>query len=361
MSTTPVKFAIVGAGVIGRWHGLVMSEIDGAALVAVIDTVPERASALAKERGGSAFTSLAEALEHVEFDAVAVCVPSGIHAEIAIEALNAGKHVVVEKPVDIDLAKVDQLADAHRRAGTVLTVISQHRFDPSTEVVFKAIADGRLGRLTSGIASCAWWRSQDYYDSGDWRGTWELDGGGALMNQSVHTIDLLLAAMGRPVEVFAYGDTLAHSGIEVEDTAVAVVKFESGALGVIHGTTAAYPGLSARLQVHGDKGSAVIDDDQLVYIHAHDGRSLSDLGGDAGTNQLEEFQHAAPRRGAGVTGSRDPGALSDAHHYQYANFLAAVAGIEKVRVGLAESRAALAVILAIYESKRTGQPVSLHS
>ena len=146
-------------------------------------------------------------------------------------------------------------------------VISQHRFDPATDIAVAAIEAGELGRLTSGIASIDWWRGQSYYDSGDWRGTWELDGGGAMMNQGVHTVDLLIAAMGRPVEVFAYTGTLAHERSRPRTSRSAVVKFESGALGVIHATTAAYPGLSARVQVHGDKGSVVIDNDELTYIH----------------------------------------------------------------------------------------------
>jgi UDP-N-acetyl-2-amino-2-deoxyglucuronate dehydrogenase len=151
------------------------------------------------------------------------------------------------------LEKTDQIIEPQRAAGTVMTVISQHRFDPATEVTLAAIRNGELGRITSGIASIDWWRGQSYYDSGDWRGTWELDGGGALMNQGVHTVDLLVAALGEPVEVFAYTGTLAHERIETEDAAVDVVKFASGALGVLHGSTAAYPGLSARLQVHGDR------------------------------------------------------------------------------------------------------------
>src|SRR5439155_11975886 len=142
------------------------------------------------------------------------------------------------KPAEITVERTNEIIEAQQKAGTLVTVISQHRFDPATEATLAAIERGELGRLTSGIASIDWWRGQSYYDSGDWRGTWELDGGGALMNQGAHTVDLLIAAMGRPVEVFAYTGTLSHERIEVEDTAVAVVKFASGALGVIHGTPA---------------------------------------------------------------------------------------------------------------------------
>lgn len=354
MNSAPLKFAIVGAGVIGRWHALVMSELDGVELAAVVDVVPERASELADAHGVRSFGSLADALRDGDFDAVAICTPSGMHADHAIEALQAGKHVLVEKPVDIALDKADALAQAHKAAGVTLGVVSQHRFDASTEILMEAIAAGELGDLTSAVASVAWWRSQEYYDSGDWRGTWELDGGGALMNQSVHTIDLMLGAMGKAVEVMAYGGTLAHERIDVEDTAVAVLRFASGAVGVIHGTTAAYPGLSARLQIHGSRGSVVIDDDELIYVHRADRPASS--GAD---NQLADFASRLTASAQGPTGSREPGALSNAHHDQYRDFLHAVRGGERPRVGLAEARSALAVILAIYESQRTGKPVSL--
>ena len=359
MSTTsPItrpRFAIVGAGVIGKQHGLVMSQLDDRLeLVAVVDVELDRAQALAAERGGKAFASLAEALDGADIDVVSVCTPTGLHGVVAIEALEAGKHVVIEKPAEVTTAKTDEIIAAQKRAGTLVTVISQHRFDPATEAVLKAIQDGRLGRLTSGIAAIDWWRSQRYYDSGDWRGTWELDGGGAMMNQGVHTVDLLIAALGRPVEVFAYTGTLAHDRVETEDVAAAVVKFESGALGMVHASTSVYPGLSARLQVHGDHGSAVIDNDQLTYIHLAP-QDAPEGAGDPpdADNQVSELGSDAAAAG------RDPGRLSDAHRLQYLNVLAALAGTEELRVDLATNRQAIAVITGAYESARTGAPVSL--
>jgi UDP-N-acetyl-2-amino-2-deoxyglucuronate dehydrogenase len=335
--TTERSIAVVGAGVIGKHHGLVISQLaDRLRLAAVVDTVSERAEQLAAERGGKPFTSLSDALSTEDIDIVVVCTPTGRHREVAIEALAAGKHVIVEKPAEITVERTDEIIEAQRKAGTVVTVISQHRFDPSTETTLGAIERGELGRLTSGIASIDWWRGQSYYDSGDWRGTWELDGGGALMNQGVHTVDLLVAALGRPVELFAYTGTLAHERIEVEDVATAVVRFESGALGVLHATTSAYPGLSARLQVHGDRGSAVIDDDQLVFL------------GDS-----REAARAVPTAGS------NPGQLSDAHRLQYLNFLAALDGTEELRVDLETNRRSIAVITGVYESARTGRPVRL--
>jgi UDP-N-acetyl-2-amino-2-deoxyglucuronate dehydrogenase len=362
-SEAPVRLALVGAGVIGKHHGRVVGELGGRIdLVAVVDLHLERAEQLAAECGGRPFASLAEALAAVDVDVVTVCTPTGRHAEVAIEALTAGKHVIIEKPAEVTLAKTDEIIAAQRRAGTLVTVISQHRFDPATEVTLEAIGRGELGRLTSGIASIDWWRGQSYYDSGDWRGTWELDGGGALMNQGVHTVDLLVATLGRPVEVFAYTATVAHERIEVEDVAVGVVKFANGALGVLHATTAAYPGLSARLQVHGDQGSAVIDNDELSFFHrTPQGSSAEDRAyGSATTsiNQVADYPEAAGA--AAETAGSNPGQLApNAHRLQYENFLAALAGEEPLRVDLETNRRSIAVITAVYESARTGRPVPL--
>lgn len=343
------RVAVVGAGVIGKHHGKVISQLaDRIELVAVVDVIPEKAEELAAKHGGRAFRELGPALNAEDIDVVVVCTPTGKHGELAIEALDAGKHVIVEKPAEITVARTDEIIAAQQKAGTLVTVISQHRFDPSTEQVLGAIARGELGRITSGIASIDWWRGQSYYDSGDWRGTWALDGGGALMNQGVHTVDLLVAALGNPVEVFAYTGTLAHQRIEVEDVAAAVVRFESGALGMLHATTAAYPGLSARLQVHGDRGSAVIDNDQLVFFQVTA----------EGENPQERLMGTNTAREVPTAGS-DPGMLSDAHKSQYENFLAALDGTEEIRVDLVTNRRSIGVITGVYESARTGKPVAL--
>jgi predicted dehydrogenase len=330
-------------------------------LVAVVDPHADRAQQIVDEHGGRSYAGLTEALADTEVDIVTVCTPTGRHGELAIEALRAGKDVIIEKPAEITVERTDEIIAAQQASGRLVTVISQHRFDPATEITVEAIANGELGRLTSGIASIDWWRGQTYYDSGDWRGTWELDGGGALMNQGVHTVDLLVATLGRPVEVFAYTDTLAHERIEVEDVAVGVVRFESGALGVLHATTAAYPGMSARLQVHGDRGSVVIDSDKLSFIHrtAAEASAQERAYGksDAADNQVADYPEAS---GAALTAGADPGQLGIvAHRRQYENFLASLDGTEQVRVDLATNRQALAIITGVYESARTGRPVRL--
>jgi predicted dehydrogenase len=294
-----VRFAVVGCGVIGALHAEVLDAGEDTAVSVLVDSDPAAADAVASRLGGATpiTTSLDAALARDDVDAVAVCVPSGAHAQIAVAALEAGRHVVVEKPVDVTIEAAAPIvaAAAAAPAGTVATVISQHRFDPASVVVRDAITAGRFGRVTSAVATVSWWRSQSYYDSGAWRGTWELDGGGALMNQGVHTVDLLLWFLGTPVEVTAHTGLLAHERVEVEDTVAAVVRFESGALATLHATTAAYPGLSVRLQVLGDAGSAVIDDDRLRYFHSKE-LAAAEAAGDAGVsdNQGDRSDRSRP-------------------------------------------------------------------
>ena len=352
MSAQKIRFALVGAGVIGNTHAKALADLpDVAELVAVVDRDPAKARELAARYGVSVATDDLDAvLRRADIDAVTICTPSGVHADGAVAALDAGKHVVVEKPIDITLAAADRIIDAEKRSGKTVAVISQHRFDRSTEKVLDAVRDGHLGTITSAIASHAWWRGQSYYDSGDWRGTWALDGGGAVMNQTVHTINLMITTVGVPVEVFAYTGRLAHEGIEVEDTAAAVVKFASGALGIIHGTTAAYPGLDASLRIFGSKGSAVITDDELVFFHAHVG-AAPEIGMQApiAENQVTDDDKLLPSdRGLGL-----------GHRRQFADFIDAVNTGRAPRVGTAEARTAVSVILAMYESAASGTPVKL--
>jgi len=274
-------------------------------------------------------------------------------------ALAAGCHLIIEKPLDVRVARALPLvrqANAAAARGQVTSVISQRRFDPASQVVAKAIRDGRFGRITSGLASIAWWRGQDYYDSGAWRGTIALDGGGATMNQGIHAVDLLRWFLGRPVEIYAETARTAHEHIEVEDTAVATVRFESGALATILATTAAYPGVAARVQVHGSRGSAVIDNDRLEYFHsAGDAGSTGGYGraGDESTNQalneLPQYDVPVEHRGADV-------ALIP-HLRQYDDIAKAIDKGARPLVDVNEAFLSLALVESIYRSAKEQMPV----
>jgi UDP-N-acetyl-2-amino-2-deoxyglucuronate dehydrogenase len=342
--TDELTVAVVGAGIIGRNHANAILRTPGLRIVAVVDPVTAAAADLAATLPSApiCYASLTDALVSAKPEVVVICTPSGQHVGQALEALAAGTHVVIEKPLDVSVARARPLLAAARSApGRVVSVISQHRFDPSTVAIRSAIDAGRLGRLTSAVATVPWWRGQDYYDSAGWRGTVALDGGGALMNQGVHTLDLLLHFLGRPVSVFAYTDRLAHTGIEVEDVLVAVLRFETGALATLHATTAAYPGAGVRIQVHGSGGSAVLRDDQLEYAALSDPATVAtDLPG------AEPFGSPKPADSFVV-----------GHLRQYEDIVDAIRVGRAPGVGVEDGFLALAVVEAIYESAKTGQPV----
>jgi predicted dehydrogenase len=362
MSTLNV--AITGCGVIGRTHAVALQAFPEVRIVALVDAIPAASESLAdfiETKGGTRppqFTTLQEAFGAVEIELVALATPSGLHIQQGLEVLAAGKHVVIEKPLDVDLSRAQEIEAAANEAaakGVVASVISQHRFDQSSVAVADAVAKGRFGRLTSAIASVAWWRGQAYYDSGDWRGTWSMDGGGALMNQGVHTVDLLLWFMGRPVEIHAHTARLAHERIEVEDTAVATITFENGGLAVLHATTAAYPGLTVRVQLMGSEGSAVVDNDRLQYFHTRDaGGESADMGLQGGGNQASEELAKYP---AEDYEAKDPTVYPAGHVRQYRDILAAIAGGTQPGVTVSDAVNALAAVRSVYVSATLGQPV----
>jgi predicted dehydrogenase len=349
--TTRLNVAIVGCGTIGLNHARAIARHPQLTITALVDAVPEAASSLADRVAEDAdrpdeFTSLTDALSQAPVDIVVICTPSGLHVTAAEEAIAAGKHVVIEKPLDTSLARARRILELSRQAesgGLVVSVISQHRFDPASVVVAEAARSGRLGTLTSGLASVAWWRGQDYYDSGRWRGTWELDGGGAVMNQGVHTVDLLLWVLGRPVEISAQTALLAHERIEVEDIAVATIRFESGALAVLHATTAAFPGTGVRLQVHGDRGSAVIHDDQLEFFAA-DGDPADRAG---------QVVPVPDIRG----NSKEEGAFVVGHLRQYEDVVEAILQHRPPGVRVQDAFESLCAVQAVYLSATSGRPV----
>ncbi|MFE4541862.1 Gfo/Idh/MocA family protein [Arthrobacter sp. NPDC056727] len=362
-----LRVAIAGCGVIGRTHAAAVRELPELQVTALVDEITEASEALADwvQEGGeprpATFRTLTEALASPAVDLVIIATPSGLHIVQALEVLEAGKHVVIEKPLDVNLDRANEIlaaaADAEGK-GLVASVISQHRFDPASRAVDEARRAGRFGRLTSAIASVSWWRSQGYYDSGAWRGTWAMDGGGAVMNQGVHTVDLLLWFLGRPVEINARTALLAHDGLEVEDTAVATVTFESGALAVLHATTAAYPGLTVRLQVMGSKGSAVIDNDRLEYFHAADAADSTESsmgllgGGNQAANELAKYPEEQVE-------ALDPTVYPAGHVRQYRDIVAAIREGRPAGVTVRDAVTALATVRSLYLSATLGHAVRI--
>ena len=279
----PLRVALVGAGVIARTHARIAEAHEDLVLTAIIDPVLPAAEALAAETTAqtadpAVFGSLADALGAASFDLVVITTPSGSHAQLAEEALDAGCHVIIEKPVDIDLHRARRLAARAEESDRVVSVMTQRRFAPAVQAVSRAVRNGRFGAVTSGTATLAWWRDDAYYDSAAWRGTWASDGGGALMNQGIHTVDVLLSLMGRPVTVSGVAVTVGHDRLEVEDVAGAVITFENGAVATLLASTAAFPENSTRIQVHGTRGSAYLQDGLLEYFHADDAHDGSPRG-----------------------------------------------------------------------------------
>ena len=342
-------FGIVGCGLIGEFHARAIQAIPEAELVAVADVVEASARRLAEKFGCRYFTDVGKMLRLDEIDIVTICTPSGLHADTAVPAAAAGKHVIVEKPLDITLERVDRINDAARKHGVRVCGIFPSRFHDAAQATKKAVDAGRFGRITLGDAYVKWWRSQEYYDKGGWKGTRALDGGGALMNQSIHAIDLLQWFMGDVEQVSAFAGTLAHERIEVEDTAVAALRFRSGALGVIEGATSVFPGFLKRLEICGSGGSVVMEEENIVHW-----KFAQEQPEDA---RIREDFAAKTKTGGGAA---DPAAIGfEGHRRQFVDFIRAIETRTEPLVNGEEARKAVEIILAIYRSAQSGRPVNL--
>ncbi|MDD4797589.1 MAG: Gfo/Idh/MocA family oxidoreductase [Eubacteriales bacterium] len=347
-----INCAVVGLGAIGPTHVEAILDTPGAKLYAVCDVVADKADAVAAQQGCKAYYDFDELLKDEAVQLVHLCVPSGYHADLGVRAAAAGKHVLVEKPIDVTLEAADRLIRACEEAGVLLSCISQHRFDDAIEKAHEALTKGWFGTLTFGGSHTKWYRSQEYYDSGDWRGTWALDGGGALMNQSVHYVDMLQYLMGPVDEVSAYCATRAHTGIEVEDVAVAAVKFQNGAIGLLEGNTAAFPGFHTRLDINGTQGSVIIESDALrEWRFAAEGEESAGFYGKT-TGALKQQGPAGGAASAAIGAS--------SHQKQIADVVDAILEGRAPRITGRDARAPLSVILAVYESARTGKPVKVN-
>jgi UDP-N-acetyl-2-amino-2-deoxyglucuronate dehydrogenase len=363
-----IRFGVIGCGSIGPTHCGAILQIDDAELAAVADVVAEKAEKVAKKFDVTrVYHSDAELLADPEIDAVCICTPSGMHAEGAIAAMRAGKHVVVEKPMDVSLEACDRMIAAEDETGKKLAIISQHRFDAATVLVKQAIDSGKLGKIVLADATVKWWRTQGYYDSGDWRGTWAMDGGGALMNQGVHTVDLLQWLTGGVATLYAQTRTAAHERIEVEDVAVAALTFHNGAVGTLTATTAAWDGFPVRIDIYGTEGTAIIEGDRLKTLRFKSGEeyqseeaavhALSVAKGGTASVKDEAATRLTVSSGSAAA---DPGAVwGDAHRAQIEDFLHAIRTGGKPLIDGREGKKPLEIILGVYRSARTGLPVNL--
>jgi UDP-N-acetyl-2-amino-2-deoxyglucuronate dehydrogenase len=345
-------FGIVGCGVIAPTHVRAIEALPRARLVGVADIDQAKAERLADQEQVTAFADLGAMLADPTVDVVTVCVPSGLHAQVGIEAANAGKHLIVEKPIDVSLDAADRLLAAVGDAGVTMTVISQHRFSPGHQYLRGLVGSGALGRPVLGEAIVKWYRSQGYYDSAAWRGTWALDGGGAVMNQGVHYVDLLRWIMGPVTSITAVCSTRAHTGIEVEDVALATVRFESGAVGLIEASTAVFPGFAARLEVTGTLGTVIVEDGVVISEELMGAREVGDYGARAPAPASEAAPAAPP---ADPAAAADPAALSQSGHVaQFADFIDAIDRGRPPAVTGMEARTTLALVLALYAAAGVG-------
>ncbi len=325
----PLGFGLVGCGVIAETYAAALGGLDEAHLVAVTDVITERAERFAAEHGVARAGSLQELLAMPEVQVVCICAPSGLHAEIGLAVAEAGKHVVVEKPIDVSLGAARRLIEGAKAHGVSLSVIAQQRYNPGMKRAKALLDQGRLGRLLEVWASVPWYRSAAYYQSGSWRGTWAMDGGGAFMNQGVHYADLVCWLCGQPEVVAAQCATLNHE-IEVEDVALALLRFENGAVGMLEATTLAYPGFETELRISGSRGTIVLRNGALVA------GGLEDLGED------ETLARAGALK------------MPDGHRAQLADIVEAIIEGDEPSVGGEDGYRALKFVLDVYEAAGLG-------
>ncbi len=341
-----VKFGIIGTGAIAKLHAEALSMTDNAELYIVYDKVPERAASFAQKHNCRMATSFDELLAS-EVEAVTIATPSGLHAEVAIPAARAGKHVLCEKPLEVTVSKTNDLVRTCESSNVRLSAVFQSRFSRSVQTIKKAVDAGRFGEPVLAAASVRWYRNPEYYASATWRGTWALDGGGALMNQGIHTVDLLLYFNGDVSEVTGRIARLRHKSIEVEDTVVAMLKFKNNSLGTIEASTACAPGFPRRVELSGTKGSVMLEDDRIIRWSFADERP-----------EDEEIRRVFGMGEEMHGGSRDPNAISpEGHRRQISELAEAILNGQGLTTPGAEGKRAVELICAVYESARTGTTI----
>ncbi len=327
---------------IGNFHAKAITDMTGGTLHSVLSTRLEAAEKLTSEYGGTAYDNLDAFLADEELDIITVATPSGAHLDCTLAALRAGKHAIVEKPLEVTLERIDQLITASKESGKTLAAILNRRFHPGMDAFKKAADENRFGTLASASAYIKWYRDQAYYDSAAWRGTWALDGGGALMNQSIHTVDALIYLAGPVKSVQATTACLAHERIEVEDHCVAMIEFESGARGVIEASTCTWSkdGHPARVQLSGTEGSVFLADESFeIWDFKNEQPEDAEI-----KSTLMKGQEAG-------LGANDPTAINTYQHQRnFEEVVTAIAEGREPSTSATEARKSVELITAIYRS-----------
>jgi predicted dehydrogenase len=346
-SRSTLGFGIIGVGMIAHYHAQAIAATQGGRLVGVATRNSENARAFAaKHAVPFVTTSVAELVARPDIDVVCITTPSGAHLEPALAAVRAGKHLVVEKPIEITVERTDELLRAADAAGVKISPIFQARFGEGARALKAAIEAGRFGRLVLASAYVKWHRSREYYNG--WKGTLALDGGGAAINQGIHGIDLLQWFAGMPVEVYARKTRRVYEHIEAEDTLSATLHYPDGALGSIEATTAAWPGWSRRIEICGENGSARLEDDHLAEWKFRTALPEDDAIRAAGLDP-------AMASGAGA-----PNAISHYGHLrQIQDLIDSLRESRPLAINGHEARKAVALICALYASAQQGAPVKL--
>ncbi len=337
-----LRFALMGLGNVGGIYATALKDIPDAELVGVIDLVPEKLDAFAKEYNiAHKATDLKSMANQVDFDAVIVATPSGVHGKCTKEAAALKKHVLCEKPLEITLEKIDAMMGACRDAGVTLGCSYQYRTAPHNQAACAAIQADKLGRIYIADAFLKWWRGQEYYYSSAWRGTWELDGGGPFIQQAAHTVDILVWLMGRPKKVTAWTRTVAHN-LEVEDMGHAIVEYENGAQGIIEASTVVKPGYPTRIEIHGEKGSIILGESEIIAW------------------DVEGVEPPAIEKNNIITGATDPTGIGTKNHERIIrDFIQAIHEGRSPMVDPVSARRTSELITAIYKSSRELKAVQL--
>ncbi|MEX0779433.1 MAG: Gfo/Idh/MocA family oxidoreductase [Balneolales bacterium] len=332
---------IVGCGTISKIHAEAINSSQHGKLTAAYSSNKEKVDTFCEKHGGKGYTDYEKFLSDSELDAVVICTPSGTHLEYGVSAAQAKKHVIVEKPIEVSLERGRRLIEECKKNQVELAVIYQNRFIDDVVKMKKEIDSGSLGKIFMASASVKWFRDQAYYDSAAWRGTLELDGGGVLINQAIHTIDLLTWMAGDIESLYAMKGTFTHEDIEGEDNVIATIRFRNGAIGSITASTSMAPPLKRKVEVNGDIGTALLDGDTFHLLRTE---------GDLATN--------GSGKSAGGSSPLAGVAASD-HKKQYDQILHAIKSSQQPTVSGEESLKSLAVVNAIYASANRQQPINM--